>query len=265
MNYGGDAADQIVRYSLEGTEVALKLTGEAAKNFAVFAAAVLRDQKKMHGKTNLTRLLRENKPLRFFEVPESRMKEFAREANVRGLLYVPVRDRSKAAGKIEFAVWAEDAAKVNRVLEKMGVDYLQADTGAKAEVGPMPAAEQQAAVQTEVVEMPEGRIAFEVTELDDAFNVGGNFTQRTGPDMPATEKSPSEPSSPQRSSTQPQPEKSAERIRAEGGRPSVKQELGELKREQARKKAAERRPPQRRRPPENRKKQKVCPSRFRGQ
>ena len=98
MNYGGDAADQIVRYSLEGTEVALKLTGEAAKNFAVFAAAVLRDQKKMHGKTNLTRLLRENKPLRFFEVPESRMKEFAREANVRGLLYVPVRDRSKAAG-----------------------------------------------------------------------------------------------------------------------------------------------------------------------
>ena len=256
MNYGGDAADQIVRYSLEGTEVALKLTGEAAKNFAVFAAAVLKDQRKIRGKTNLTRLLRENKPLRFFEVPESRMKEFAREANVRGLLYVPVRDRSKAAGKIEFAVWAEDAAKVNRVLEKMGVDYLQADTGAKAEVGPMPAAEQQAEVQTEVVEMPEGRIAFEVTELDDAFNVGGNFTQRTGSGMPTAEKSPSAPSSPQRSSTQPQPEKSAERIRAEGGRPSVKQELGELKREQARKKAAERRPPQRRRPPKNRKKQK---------
>lgn len=56
MNYGGDAADQIVRYSLEGTEVALKLTGEAAKNFAVFAAAVLRDQKKMHGKTNVRRM-----------------------------------------------------------------------------------------------------------------------------------------------------------------------------------------------------------------
>ena len=50
MNYGGDAADQIVRYSIEGTEVALKLTGEAAKNFAVFAAAVLRDQKKCMAK-----------------------------------------------------------------------------------------------------------------------------------------------------------------------------------------------------------------------
>ena len=49
MNYGGDAADQIVRYSLEGTEVALKLTGEAAKNFAVFAAAVLKDQRQCSG------------------------------------------------------------------------------------------------------------------------------------------------------------------------------------------------------------------------
>ena len=44
----------------------------------------------------------------------------------------------------------------------------------------MPAAEQQAAVQTEVVEMPEGRIAFEVTELDDAFNVGGKFYAADG-------------------------------------------------------------------------------------
>ena len=99
MNYGGDAADQIVRYSLEGTEVALKLTGEAAKSFAVFAAAVLKDQKKMHGRTNLTRLLRDGKPLKFFVVPEERMKEFAVEANARGLLFVPVKDKTKEDGK----------------------------------------------------------------------------------------------------------------------------------------------------------------------
>ena len=134
MNYGGDAADQIVRYSLEGTEVALKLTGEAAKSFAVFAAAVLKDQKKMHGRTNLTRLLRDGKPLKFFVVPEERMKEFAVEANARGLLFVPVKDKTKEDGKIEIAVWAEDAAKVNRVLEKMKLDYVQADTGSKADV-----------------------------------------------------------------------------------------------------------------------------------
>ena len=34
MNTSGEAAEQIVRISLEGTEVALKLTGAAAKNIA---------------------------------------------------------------------------------------------------------------------------------------------------------------------------------------------------------------------------------------
>ena len=157
MNYGGDAADQIVRYSLEGTEVALKLTGEAAKNFAVFAAAVLKDQKKMHGRTNLTRLLREGKPLKFFVVPEGRMKEFAMEANARGLLFVPVKDKTKEDGKIEIAVWAEDAAKVNRVLEKMKLDYVQADTGSKADivstVSRAPELQHSTSLKTEVVEL----------------------------------------------------------------------------------------------------------------
>ena len=35
MNYGSDPADQVVRYSLEGAEATLKLSGLAAKNFAV--------------------------------------------------------------------------------------------------------------------------------------------------------------------------------------------------------------------------------------
>lgn len=104
------------------------------QRYAVFAAAVLKDQKKMHGRTNLTRLLRDGKPLKFFVVPEERMKEFAVEANARGLLFVPVKDKTKEDGKIEIAVWAEDAAKVNRALEKMKLDYVQADTGSKADV-----------------------------------------------------------------------------------------------------------------------------------
>jgi hypothetical protein len=262
MNYGGDAADQIVRYSLEGTEIALKLTGEAAKNFAVFAAAVLKDQKKMHGRTNLTRLLRDGKPLKFFVVPEERMKEFAQNANARGLLFVPVKDKTKEDGKIEIAVWAEDAAKVNRVLEKMSLDYVRADTGSKADVvnivektDQLPT---QESVKTEAVETQDGKVAFEISEMDNIFSVGPNFTQRadsTSTLEPATEKNPSALSSQQQSSLQPQPAKNAERIRAEGGKPSVKQELKEIKQELTQKKAAERQQPQRQRT-RNRKGQK---------
>ena len=41
MNYGSEPADQLVRYSLEGAEFALHISGTAAKNFFIFAQAVL--------------------------------------------------------------------------------------------------------------------------------------------------------------------------------------------------------------------------------
>ena len=42
MNNGGDAAEQIVRLSLEGFEVAAKLTGTAAKALTVLLVSVLK-------------------------------------------------------------------------------------------------------------------------------------------------------------------------------------------------------------------------------
>ena len=76
MNYGGDAADQIVRYSLDGVDHGLRLSGTLAKHLAVFVAAVLKDQKKTRGKTRMVRMLKENKPLKFFTVPSDRLREF---------------------------------------------------------------------------------------------------------------------------------------------------------------------------------------------
>ena len=162
MNYGAEPADQIVRYYLEGTEYALKLSGTAAKNFAVFAMAVLKDQKKTHGKTRLVRLLRENKPLKFFTVPADRMYEFSKEANRRGLLFVPIRDRANPE-EIEIAVLAEDAAKVNRVINKMQLYIVESGT---AEMVNEVAADRQE-IQTET-----GPVQFEVGESEDAFRLG---------------------------------------------------------------------------------------------
>ena len=41
MMAGGDAAEQVVRLSLEGLEVAVRISGEGAKNLAVILAAAL--------------------------------------------------------------------------------------------------------------------------------------------------------------------------------------------------------------------------------
>lgn len=49
MNTSGEAADQVVRMSLEVGEAALKITGAGAKQLAVILYAVLKEQKKTKG------------------------------------------------------------------------------------------------------------------------------------------------------------------------------------------------------------------------
>ena len=109
MNYGSEPADQVVRYSLEGAEFALRISGTAAKNFFIFAQAVLHDSKKTHGKTHLIRLLKEQKPLKFFTVDKNRMHDFARAAKAHGLLFCPIRDKMDP-DHIEIAILQDDAS-----------------------------------------------------------------------------------------------------------------------------------------------------------
>lgn len=237
MNLGSDPADQVVRYTLEGSEFALKMTGTAAKNFAVFVAAVLRDQKRTRGKTNLTRLLRAGKPLKFFSVPEERMREFTQEAKRHGLLFVPMRDRTNP-GSIEIAIWADDAAKVERIIDRMQLDVVE--TG-EAEIMSDVTPEQNVRGQEQVepdlqaTQAPDSPIPFELDDAD--YDLG--FTQPAPP--PAEpENSPSRstrrtappsapPSASRSSSPSISPAPCADRVRARGERPSVRDELREIK------------------------------------
>ena len=93
MNYGSEPADQVVRYSLEGAEFALRISGTAAKKLLYFCASRIARQQKTHGKTHLIRLLKEQKPLKFFTVDKDRMHDFARAAKAHGLLFCPIRDK----------------------------------------------------------------------------------------------------------------------------------------------------------------------------
>ena len=44
MNTGGEAAEQIVRMSLEGFEVAARITGAGAKNIAILLYSILKEE-----------------------------------------------------------------------------------------------------------------------------------------------------------------------------------------------------------------------------
>lgn len=126
MITGSDAADQVVRYSLEGTEVALKLSGLAAKNVASYLTAVLNDNKKSRGRTHIDRMLREGKPMKIFPIPTEQIKAFAKEAKKYGFLFVAVMDKRGMANETDIMVFSRDAAKVNRVLENLSLASTEA-------------------------------------------------------------------------------------------------------------------------------------------
>ena len=236
MNLGSDPADQVVRYTLEGTEFALRISGTAAKNFAIFAAAVLRDQKKTRGKTNLTRLLREGKPLKFFSVSADRMREFAQEAKRHGLLFVPIRDRNDP-DHIEIAIWADDAAKVERIIERMQLDVVETgEAEIMTDVDHTEPEQAQEGPDRQPAQAADGPIPFEPDDAD--YDLG--FTQPAPSPAESGSPPPSRsirrtdlPSAPPSASRSRSPNTSptlrAGEVRARGERPSVRDELRSIK------------------------------------
>ena len=117
-SYSGDAAEQVVRMSLETGEVAVKLAGTGAKQLAILLYAILREQKKTKGKTRLTNMLRSGKELKVFAVKDSDLQLFCREAKKYGVLYCVLKDRDATDGITDIMVRAEDASKINRIFER---------------------------------------------------------------------------------------------------------------------------------------------------
>lgn len=115
MSYSGDAAEQVVRMSLEGAEVAAKITGAGAKQVAVLLYAILREQKKTKGKTRLTNMLRSGKELKVFAVKDTDLKQFCEASKKYGVLYCVLKDRNADDGITDVMVRAEDASKINRI------------------------------------------------------------------------------------------------------------------------------------------------------
>ena len=237
MNYGAEPADQVVRYSLEGMEYSLKITGNVAKHVALFIAAALKDQKKTRGKTRLTRMLKEQR------------------------LYVVIKDKVNP-DQTEVMVFADDAAKMNRVLDRMNLDFVKAESGSmvteavEKETAPEKAENQMEKetgenVRTETVVLPEGKIEFELDDAEEMFQIGdeafpeGNFTQA----QEGEEKNPSEPFSRNRNTSSDRETSWKEK----NEKPSVRKELGDIRKEQEEKR---KRPDRRKNARESRKKRK---------
>lgn len=122
MDNGGQTADQVVHMTLQGIEVAAKVSmkvgEETSKTLAATLYAILTDKKKVKGKTRLNSLLRSGKELKVYALRNEDLKTFCKEAKRYGVLYCVLKEKGSSDGICDIMVRAEDASKISRIVDK---------------------------------------------------------------------------------------------------------------------------------------------------
>ena len=228
MSYSGDAAEQIVRMSLNGVEIAAKISGKAAERLAVLLYAVLKDQKKTKGKIRLTNMLKSGRELKVFAVKDDQLEMFSKAAKQYGVLYCVLKDRNALDGLTDVMVRAEDASKINRIFDRYSLATVD-----------------QASVKTEI-ERSRAEAAGDIPEPEretQEKDKVDEFMKQVVPDRnPTAEKAENGDPQEARSAKSSQSGRSsaeagrgekdgAERSMDQAGRPSVRKELKEIRME----------------------------------
>lgn len=144
MNTGGEAADQVIRMSLNGAEVALKITGVAAKEIASMLYAILKDNKKSKGRTRMENLVKTGKPLTIFTIKADDYEQFKIEAKRYGILYCAVKNaRSNGDGMVDVMVKNEDSVRIERIVDRFKFADVSQSAQIKSDIEATRAAKKQ--------------------------------------------------------------------------------------------------------------------------
>ena len=230
MSYSGDAAEQVVRMSLNGVEIAAKISGKAAERLATLLYAVLKDQKKTKGKIRLTNMLKSGKELKVFAVKDDQLEMFSRAAKQYGVLYCVLKDRNASDGLTDVMVRADDASKVNRIFDRYSLANID-----------------QASVKTEIERSREknGEAMPDPERNDQVKDKINEFMEKVVPEKnPTAEKAENENPREARNAKSSQSGRSSvetgknkkdskERGSGPGARPSVRKQMEEIRREKA--------------------------------
>lgn len=233
MSYQGDAAEQVVRLSLETGEIAVRLAGSGAKQVAILLYAILKDQQKTKGKIRLSNLLRSGKELKVFAVKDGDLKKFCQEAKKYGVLYCVLKDRDATDGITDIMIRAEDASKINRIFERfqlatVDMAQLKQEIEKSMEKAPeeVPQAQDTDALLEDMLSPPSPEKEPEVSQDKNPGEARSEKSPPSGPTSMPKEAGEGSSDSPERS------------------RPSVQQELAEIRLEQKATQAREKQEPQ---------------------
>lgn len=122
----GDPAEEVVRMMLSGAEVTLRLTANATKNLLAVSIALAKSRKKLCGKTNMKKMLKETRDLRAFHMSAEEFSRFKKEAKNFKLLYAHIRDDRPDHNGVDVILPVTELGRANMLFEK--IHYQQEQT-----------------------------------------------------------------------------------------------------------------------------------------
>ncbi len=114
---GGEAADQMVRMMLSGTEVAMRLSGSALKNLLALTMALAHNRKTLSGKVNMGKMLKETRDLRRFPMTPQQYKQFKKLAKKHKLLFSVIRDKDDRGKLMDVILPVTELDRANAIFE----------------------------------------------------------------------------------------------------------------------------------------------------
>lgn len=97
MNISNEATDQIVKLTVDGAELALKVTGKSAAAVSKILAKIIKSAAshtgKSVGKTRVKSMLKEGGRLDVYELENEKLKDFASMAKRYGILYTVIKEK----------------------------------------------------------------------------------------------------------------------------------------------------------------------------
>lgn len=116
---GGEAADQMVRMMLSGTEVAVRLSGSALKNLLALTMALAHNRKTLSGKVNMGKMLRETRDLRRFPMTKQQYKQFKKLAQKHKVLYSVIYDKDEKGKLMDVILPVTELDRANAIFERI--------------------------------------------------------------------------------------------------------------------------------------------------
>ncbi len=116
---GGEAADQMVRMMLSGTEVMVRLSGSALKNMLALTMALASSRKTLSGKVNMGKMLRETRDLRRFPMTPEQYKQFKKLAKKHKLLFSVIKDKDDKGKVLDVILPVTELDRANAIFERI--------------------------------------------------------------------------------------------------------------------------------------------------